>query len=110
MQYVNGYKMSIVNNSLSTFKELPVDQTRTNLSLSISIIRKSNTNSAFYNINCVLNKTDLSKIDYTEGGTSGHPLEPLNNFYSDNIILYYDSPDKEIADSKALRAFLTNSE
>jgi hypothetical protein len=102
--------MPLANKPLSTFKELSLEQTRTDLSLPISIIKNNNAKTALYNINRILNRTDVSKVDYTEGGTSGHALEPLNNLFSDNIVLYYYIPDKDVQESKVLTAFLNNTE
>jgi hypothetical protein len=102
--------MTIPSNPKITYKELTLEQTRTDITLPLSLIDMRTSKTALYNINRVLNKTDIAMVDYTEGGTNGHSLEPLNNLFSDNIVLYYYIPEKEVAASKALTDFLNNCE
>jgi hypothetical protein len=41
-----------------------------------------------------LGTSDISRVDYTKGGTNRHILEPLNNLFSDNILISFMLPEE----------------
>jgi hypothetical protein len=59
-----------------------------------------------YNLNKFINKNDITCVDYTSGGTNKHQLLPVNNMFSDNIVVYYYI-DKSY---KVLQAFLRKNQ
>ncbi|KAK8875519.1 hypothetical protein M9Y10_005685 [Tritrichomonas musculus] len=57
-----------------------------------------------YNLNKIVNKSDISLIDYTNGGTiQDKPLEPFKELFSDNIVLFYPIDNKLIKNIEKLK-------
>jgi hypothetical protein len=82
-----------------------VDQT-----IPYSYLGTNNPEAQLYNINRIINNTDISNIDYTTGGTNGHELVPLCDMFSDNIILYYFIPEEIIERHKICRNLFLSEE
>ena len=66
-----------------------------------------------YNLTKILNKNNISDIDYTAQNTlkrksnAGHELKSLSNRFCDNIILYYLVPfNKDVNKNEYLSKFL----
>ena len=38
------------------------------------------------------NTNDIGDVNYTQGGTNNHQLQPLSDTFCDNCIIYYDIP------------------
>ena len=89
------------------FKEINLNKTRDDCSFPIKAIGKIGEKSKckgtkikmetlLYNLNKVINKSDIARVDYTKGGYKpnlGNGLEPLNDLFSDNILVYCPIPD-----------------
>lgn len=90
------------------FKELNLNKTREDVTFPIKYIGNVGENSKskgikikpetlLYNLNKIINKSDISRVDYTKDGylpELENGLEPLNDLFSDNILVYSPIPDK----------------
>ena len=88
------------------FKEISLNKTRTDATFAIKAIGggKIKHETLLYNLNRVINQSDISFIDYTDGGTqTNNPLEPLNELFSDNIVVYYPIDDTLIKNIEKLK-------
>ncbi|KAK8888556.1 hypothetical protein M9Y10_033287 [Tritrichomonas musculus] len=85
-----------MDNSDCLFKEISLNKTRTDATFAIKAIGngKIKHETLLYNLNRVINQSDISFIDYTKDGIqSNKHLEPLNELFSDNIVVYYPIDD-----------------
>ena len=90
------------------FKELNFNKTREDVTFPIKYIgnvgekskaigTKIKPETLLYNLNKIINKSDINRVDYTKGGylpNLENGLEPLNDLFSDNILVYSPIPDK----------------
>jgi hypothetical protein len=90
--------------NLEFIKELPIALTRTDITFPISRIGGSKIKSEIllYNLNKWINENDVTFIDYTQKGTNEHVLEPINDIFSDNIILYFFIDRKTVENERVL--------
>ena len=79
---------------------LPIPNITTNTLLKD---KKKITKMEQYNLVKCLNISDVSCVDYTKGGTSGHVLEYVNDLFSDNIIIYYYLPNRVYENPKIIK-------
>jgi hypothetical protein len=86
-------------------KELSMVVSRTDITVNINSVggSKIKPETLLYNLNKFVNKSDITYVDYTKGGTNGHKLIPINNMFSDNIVLYYFIDKEQIATNKILQ-------
>lgn len=95
-----------MTNNDTLLKEISLNKTRTDATFAIKAIgnNKIKHNTLLYNLNRIINQSDISYIDYTENGTqTNKPLEPLNELFSDNIVVYYPIDDKLIKNIEKLK-------
>jgi hypothetical protein len=94
--------------NINYIKELSIELNRTDTTITIKSIgtSKIKTETLLYNLNKFINKSDITYVDYTNGGTNKHKLEPINNMFSDNIVVYYYIDKSFIESNKVLQAFL----
>jgi hypothetical protein len=87
---------------LEFVKELPIALTRTDITFPISRIggSKIKSETLLYNLNKWINDNDITSIDYTQKGTNGHVLEPINDIFSDNIIYRSEDCRKRTSSTK----------
>lgn len=79
---------------------------RTYVRIPLTALSDKNTKheTLLFNINKIANSSDISQIDYTEGGTAYHKLETLNSMLYDNLIVYTEIPDSDFEDIKKLKS------
>ena len=117
---------------MQMLNEIPLNKTRTDATFPLKAIgnKKVSVKTKLYNLNKIINSSDTSYIDYTNGGCNlttandidmetlfneetevdelnvpiaANGLEPLNTLFSDNIVVYVPIPDKKIADIATIR-------
>ena len=72
--------------------EISLNKTRTDATFAIKAIGRGKIKheTLLFNLNWVINQSDISFIDYTDGGTQkNNPLETLKELFSYNIVVYY---------------------
>jgi hypothetical protein len=92
-----------------TIKEICVTFERADYAFPFAVMggKKVKSEILLYNLNKVINPNDISDMDKARGGTCGHELKPLNNLFSDNIVLgCYISRDKIEQNNNALKDLL----
>ena len=95
-----------MDNNDTLLKEISLNKTRTDATFPIKTIGSSKTKheTLLYNLNRIVNQSDISLIDYTDGGMQmDKPLEPLNELFSDNIVVYYPIDDTLIKNIEKLK-------
>ncbi|KAK8836650.1 hypothetical protein M9Y10_037586 [Tritrichomonas musculus] len=93
-------------------KEINLNKTRTDATFKLKAIgnKKIKHETLLYNLNKIINCCDVSYVNYTQGGKNiGEDLQPLNNLFSDNIIVYYPIEDKLITDIEKLKGKVSNA-
>jgi hypothetical protein len=94
-------------NTCIAFKEIPIKFEREDTTFPIKAVAstKVEPETLLLNINRYVNPNDICSVDYTRGGENMHDLEPINNLFSDNIVLgcyipqgKIDTADKAIKD------------
>jgi hypothetical protein len=97
-----------VNTLETALKEVGISFDREDKSFPLSAVggAKVKVETLLYNVNKIINTNDIAHVDYTKGGTKGHVLEPLNNLFSDNIVIGCYIPQKSIEESNALTNFV----
>ena len=93
-------------NKDTLLKEISLNKSRTDATFGLKAIGndKIKHETMLYNLNKIVNKSDISLVDYTNGGTiHDKPLEPLNELFSDNIVLFYPIDDKLIKNIEKLK-------
>ena len=76
--------------------EISLNKTRADATFAIKAIGsgKIKHETLLFNLNWVINQSDISFIDYTDGGTlKNNPLETLKELISYNIVVYYPIDD-----------------
>ena len=87
-------------------KDINFSKTRTDATFKLKAIGdlKIKHETLLYNLNKIINQSDISFIDYTEGGTqTNKQLEALNTLFSDNIVVYYPIDDTRIKNLERLK-------
>ena len=96
----------MASNKIESIQNIRFSKTREDATFPLKNIATKNNSKPkdiIYNLAKYLNVSDISNIKYTTGATNGHNLEPLNDLFSDNIILYYYLPQRIYENPKLIK-------